>query len=382
MNKHSQTQIRAHNESLVLETLLLQQPLSRAQLSRRTRLNKVTISEIVSHLMAQQLIVESGSGQSRSGRRPTLLEINAGTRLALAIDLRPDEWVFYAAWLDGSSCGPPLIMPAPVYQRDAFLPALQLALQQFLQQLPERPLAGLCLGIHGNVYENRILFTPYYHLAELDLAGPLQLSLHCPVYLMNEANLCALGDLGLGLAQDNFISISIHSGIGAGLIQNGRLQSGQQGFSGEIGHLIAVPGGKPCPCGNYGCVEQYASERALLDRYRELSGATGASFEQFLNACRADQPAAADCLNQFVAYMAILLNNVCRLTDPAAVVLHSRLATVLPNLLPRIAAAPRCRIPNGQLLQPSQHDLDSTGAGGIYLVLQQFYGVERLKLKR
>ena len=69
----------------------------------------------------------------------------------------------------------------------------------------------------------------------------------------------------------NIISVSIHSGIGAGILIDGELYRGSHGQGGEIGHMILQANGRPCPCGNSGCMEQYCSEFILLKEYGTMT---------------------------------------------------------------------------------------------------------------
>src|SRR5699024_1484786 len=109
-----------------------------------------------------------------------------------------------------------------------------------------------------------------YDLDQIDLAFELQQALDMPVYVENEANLTALAETSFSTNKLNLVSVSIHSGIGAGIIINGELYHGRNGHSGEVGHMILYPHGVACPCGNKGCLEQYCSEKAILQQYRLL----------------------------------------------------------------------------------------------------------------
>ena len=80
----------------------------------------------------------------------------------------------------------------------------------------------------------------------------------------------------------NLIHVSIHAGVGAGIILDHHLYTGLAGTAGEAGHMIVQPGGRSCPCGNHGCLEQYISEPAVLSRYRELSGRTTVSIDDLV----------------------------------------------------------------------------------------------------
>lgn len=92
-----------------------------------------------------------------------------------------------------------------------------------------------------------------------------------PVFLMNDANAAALGEMYFGAAKGcrNFIYVTISTGIGGGIIIGGKLYSGAAGMAGEIGHMTVEPDGPPCNCGGAGCWEQYASGSALARRAQE-----------------------------------------------------------------------------------------------------------------
>lgn len=92
-----------------------------------------------------------------------------------------------------------------------------------------------------------------------------------PVYVLNDANAAALGEVWLGAARGkrNVVAITIGTGVGGGIIVNSELLLGASGFAGEIGHITIQYGGEECPCGNIGCLEEYASMTALVKRVRQ-----------------------------------------------------------------------------------------------------------------
>ncbi len=120
------------------------------------------------------------------------------------------------------------------------------------------------IGVPGRIFprEGRVVFSP--NIPALDdcrLIDRLDLQVNLPLSLENDANLFALGEhwLGAGRGHDQMLGITLGTGVGGGLILNGRLWSGTQGTSGEIGHLTVDPEGTKCHCGNRGCLETMAS---------------------------------------------------------------------------------------------------------------------------
>ena len=92
-----------------------------------------------------------------------------------------------------------------------------------------------------------------------------------PVYVLNDANAAALGEVWLGPAKGkrNVVAVTIGTGVGGGIIVNSQLLLGESGFAGEIGHITILYGGRECPCGNTGCLEEYASMTALVRQVRQ-----------------------------------------------------------------------------------------------------------------
>ena len=120
------------------------------------------------------------------------------------------------------------------------------------------------IGVPGRVLprEGRVVFSPNVAaLNDCRLVDHLSLAVNWPLFLENDANLFALGEhwLGAGAGHDNMLGVTLGTGVGGGLILNGRLWSGPEGTSGEIGHMTVDPEGQKCHCGSRGCLETMAS---------------------------------------------------------------------------------------------------------------------------
>jgi glucokinase len=123
---------------------------------------------------------------------------------------------------------------------------------------------GVGIGVPGRVLpqEGRVDFSPNVPaLNECPLVERLSLLVNWPLFLQNDANLFALGEhwLGAGVGHEHMLGITLGTGVGGGLILNGRLWAGAEGTAGEIGHLTVDPEGRKCHCGNRGCLETMAS---------------------------------------------------------------------------------------------------------------------------
>ncbi|RLD52236.1 MAG: ROK family protein [Bacteroidetes bacterium] len=135
-------------------------------------------------------------------------------------------------------------------------------------------LKGIGIGApNGNIFRGTI-----EHAANLDwkgilpVAGLLKKEFNLPVKVTNDANAAALGEKLFGNAKhiDNFIEITLGTGLGSGIFAEGKLLYGHSGFAGELGHVIVKENGRQCGCGRKGCLETYVSATGLLSTVKEL----------------------------------------------------------------------------------------------------------------
>ena len=122
------------------------------------------------------------------------------------------------------------------------------------------------IGLPGAVSGGEVLYTTNIPLERTDLAALFRRRLDLPVLLGNDADCAAVGEYfqGAGRGLRDFVVLTLGTGLGAGIILDGRLRGGES--SSEAGHMVLHAGGEPCPCGRRGCWEQYASATALIRR--------------------------------------------------------------------------------------------------------------------
>ncbi|WP_169786900.1 ROK family protein [Nitriliruptor alkaliphilus] len=122
------------------------------------------------------------------------------------------------------------------------------------------------IGVAGLIDPaGRVRYGPNIGVRDLPLADLLRDVAGGEVTLVNDANAAALGEqrAGAGRGRDAVLLFTLGTGVGGGIVLGGQLQEGAHGFGGEVGHLIVEDGGRPCPCGNRGCIEAYASGTAI-----------------------------------------------------------------------------------------------------------------------
>lgn len=166
-----------------------------------------------------------------------------------------------------------------------------------------------------------------------------------PAECGNDANLIALGELVFGARHglNSFVVVTIGTGLGSGLILDGRLWSGRDGFAAEFGHVTVEPEGLPCPCGNRGCLERYVSAGALLRHASErsvpeLPGSAGEVLDAARLAARARQgeAAAGEAFAEAGRYLGIALASLANTLNLEAAIIGGGVAASLDLLLPSL----------------------------------------------
>jgi predicted NBD/HSP70 family sugar kinase len=163
------------------------------------------------------------------------------------------------------------------------------------------------------------------------IAETIQASCGLPVHVENDANALAVCEKVFGAARafDDFVCITLGTGVGGGCFIAGRLNHGSHFFGNAFGHVSIHPGGRPCTCGRNGCLEAYANAAALL----EFAGHQFADPVNLLAAAHQGEPVALQALDTFASHLAIGCSLLVQLLDPEALILAGGLAQDNPLLL-------------------------------------------------
>ena len=221
--------------------------------------------------------------------------------------------------------------------------------QSVLQQagIPASDVVSAGIGIPGAVAGGDILYTCNIPLRDVPLSRLFRQHLDVPVLLENDANCAAVGEwlCGAGRGTQQFIVVTLGTGVGGGLILNGKLYSGS-GMVGEVGHMVIQHGGAPCNCGRRGCWEAYASATGLIRMTREAMEAHPESLlhtvaaqsgcvegrTAFDAAVQGDETALALC-RDYVSYLAAGVTNLINILQPEAVAIGGGVAAAPDGLL-------------------------------------------------
>lgn len=339
LRRINQDDLRNHNLSVVIDTLLrTTEPLSRAELAKRTGLTKATMSLLVSMLVDDGVVREGEpSVQSSYGRPSTPLLIAGGRYCGIGLQVNTDGYGVIVLDLDGTVISERWVdadMSAPDAD-EVFAELDALAMEQEAL-LAERgcTVAGAGLALPGLVTGNmRLLMARNLGWEQLDLTR-FDVMRRLDVTAGNEANMAALAQIpGYAMRRDgdgivgpseSFIYLSTDVGIGGAVVRNGHVEIGDHGFGGELGHTSVELRGPVCRCGRRGCLETYAGRRAMVESAGIASGSAAArreSVDELIDRWCAGDVRVAAVVNKAIEAMVSSIASAINVCDIETVVL-------------------------------------------------------------
>jgi len=388
-----QTLVREINLSIILNCLRRTAPLSRSQLAQMTGLNKTTVSSLVNELLDGGFIREVGPGKSHGGRRAVMLDLNPNAGNIIGLEIGVDfisviltDFRARILWRCKREAD-------PTQGQDAILNlAIELTREACAAAGPDNDsLLGIGIGVPGLIDSSSgtLLFAPNLKWHDVPIKDVFAHELNIPIFVDNDANVSALGELYLGAAQqiEDFIYLAVGVGLGGGIVLGGKLYGGIGGYAGELGHMTIVEDGERCNCGNNGCWETLVSQTAIIKRARKAVESHGESriaelthgqLEQIslpivIQAASEGDETARQILEETGVYLGIGIANLINALNPQLVILGGVVSLASDYLLPVIERAIEQRSlawPRRMVgIMASSHGPDACVMGGVALVL-------------
>lgn len=305
------------NQRIVLNLIRKHQPVSRADLSRHSGLQRSTVSAITEELISDRWVAEGALSDVPRGRKPVFLHLNSQRVGIFGVNVRPHVTNLALANLDSRFLVQET-MPTPATPRE-FIEKISQRIRDLMQLHPDMAYEGVGVSLPGRVdsTSQRFVFAPNLGWEREDLKLELETATGLTVELENEANACALSEFWFGHHGDgvrNLIAVAVSEGIGVGMVLNGRLARGSSGLAGEFGHVSILEHGLRCVCGNHGCWEIYGSNEAALRFYNEKNGAPGrkgsaarqtplTGFEELVKLAELGNPKAIEAIDQMAHHL-------------------------------------------------------------------------------
>lgn len=375
--------MKSVNKSIVLNKIRTSEPISRAQIAKETKLTPPTVSSIVRELMEQELVIESNLGESRGGRKPTMLLVNENGFYVIGVDAGPKTIECILSNLSGEikhSIVVPLTLPLT---NESFLSTLKDSINKVLKKVPNREkIIGIGVAMHGvvDVETGMSLIAPHLQLRNIPIKEELEQAFNLDVHVENDARAMALGESWFGQYErvSSMMAVNLGIGVGAGVVIDGKLFRGATGLAGEVGHMTIDMHGERCECGNRGCLESLASAPAITKRANKLMPEKEiVSSEEIYELALNHDQACIEILEGTGEILGIGLTNLVHIINPELIILGGGVSKSARFLLPPIQAAIKERALTKEAKQikvvVSRLGDDATVLGAVALLLVELF---------
>jgi len=359
MKKHYQSVnhklMRELNISLILSHLRTKPSQTRAVLAEQTGLTRSSVTNLVDELVERGLVCETGLVPSQGGRPGTTLELNPAAGCAIAVEFRIGSITALLTDFVGKPRQREHIQ-TDISNPDSAIQQAEQLIDHLLADHAEKMPLGIGVGIGGivNIQDGTVQFvSSLKNWRNVSLKAQWSARYKLPVYMGNEAHIAALGERYFGAAAgcNNFVYLDmVGYGIGAGIVINGRLFQGINGYAGEVGHTVLDIDGLVCACGKRGCWETLVGTEAIVSYIRDCIARGETSqivemvhgdlsridFDIVCEALHSGDSLASKACHRVSLLTATGINNLINVFNPEMVILGGTLGLALEPFLSEI----------------------------------------------
>ena len=290
-----------------------------------------TIYQNLTELVDAGLVRYAGQSQSTGGRKASGLAIVPEARVAVGVAITEDRLRFSAADLRLNEIAYHKVTHTARFDMDELGVLVARELEHFLDKyhIERERLLGVCIALAGvtNPEGTLLLYAPTMHLRNVDLSG-LTCRIPYPTYVENDANCSGYAEWFIRGDRENMAYLSLENGVGGAIITGGSVYGGENRRSAEFGHMCVEPGGLPCACGKWGCLEAYCSDWRIRNTL-------GVSLKEFFEGVEQGRPEYAALWKDFLFHLAVGASNI-RMALDCNVVLGGFMSQFLDPYLPML----------------------------------------------
>ncbi len=267
MKKTRKNTKKQQQKNELVRLLYLHKTLTNANLVKLSGLSLPTITQLLAELSDEGYIEILGSGNSSGGRKPNLLGLTKNAFFTISVDIERYSAKIALINSQNDYVVKPFQFELNLNDKNGTVDIVTAQVQKFLESFNEAAdrLIGVGISLPGLTNSDKGINYNFLNFDEVSVSSILEQRLKLPVYIINDAKARALAELRFGKAKEvkNSLVIYIGWGLGTGLILDGKLYTGSDGFSGEFSHIPVMENGILCQCGKRGCLETVASGTAL-----------------------------------------------------------------------------------------------------------------------
>lgn len=324
--------IRNINRQIVLNYVREREPISRAEIAKQTELQRSTVSAIVDSLVTEGFIKEIGVGESSGGRKPTLLQLRKDQPVAVGVDITPTTTSVALANLAGEILEQQSFQTSPDSEK-TFERIIKRLLKIKSKLKSDSVEIGVSVPGLVDAATGIVSYVPYFQWKGWNLKQKIERAAELPVVIDNDANAIALAELwfgGLEHTVKNFVSVLVAEGIGTGIIFDGQIYRGNQGAAGEFGHMVVGSNKNKvvCSCGSSQCWEAFASNKATLARFNDLTDRKAENVEEVFSLALEQNTEALKIVNETTRYLALGIVNLIVGLSPEIIVISGKITRI------------------------------------------------------
>jgi predicted NBD/HSP70 family sugar kinase len=382
--------LRTNNRRQVLELLLNEGPMHRAELARRMNTSRTTITNITNELLEREVVLNRAPDQDTSGNSRELIAINPSAGYSLGLDFTLDKVAINVSDLTSSTVVETSFVVDPAETAESRVASAAAIVRELLTtaNITDSSVIGMGIGVPGQIDRRTYRVggsIPGQAWSLVDVRTTLANHLPFPIFLENNSRLEGFAEKqwGAGKDSENMLYLNFSSGVGLALFDNGHLYRGSIGAAGEVGHMSIDLNGPACPCGNRGCLVLRTGTAHVLSLLRPALGAT-ASWDDVLHETQEGNATCLSMLSEIGTIAGRFLAGISNLLDPELMVIGGELAqTGEPFMGPLSSALKLHTLPltssHLTVVQASLPPGAGTGArGGAALALREMAGTSAI----
>ena len=327
--------VKNNNRKKIFRVIQEKKRVTKLDISRILNLSITTVSSNIKDMVQIGLISERGFEDSTGGRKAQVIEYLPDSRFSLGMELKETHARIVLTNLDSAIIKEKYF---DAIDTNILIDECRRITESFLENFDKRDrIMGLGISLPGTVNMKTSVLenAPNMHVSNVSFKK-LEEDLNMPVYIGNEANCSAYGEYEYN---DTFKSplfyISVTEGIGSAIIIDRKLYNGKNHRAGEIGHIsIDCNGDKLCSCGNTGCWELFASERALEKSFADATCSNISNIDEIFK--RISEPVVKKLIMNYAKYLAVGIRNLLMIFDPSFIVIGGNISKYEKELLPAV----------------------------------------------
>jgi len=381
--------LRLVNRRILINIISDRQPISRAEIAKISGLNKTTISTITNEMLKDRCVVEDGLGQTTpvGGKPPTPLRLNNLRYGIFGLDIRADETILalsdFNSRLIARRKFETGVQPRPFLQKiGKEITRLRREHGEFVE------MAGTGVSLPGLVDNNKgtFLMSVVLPWRDFPVVQCLEDITNLPVIIDNSARCSALAEIWHSKTQykhvRNLLYVSVSSGLACGLIIEGGLYRGGNNTAGQFGHISIEANGPKCRCGQRGCWDLYASDKATIARYQKLRRAKGGRapiMRKLIELVDSGDPAASEAIGESARYLGLGIAGLINGLDSDVIVIGGEITRAWGLIEPIISQGAKASLlgPRARAIpiRRSAFEVRPSLKGAFTLVLNELLSV-------